>query len=47
MAKTIMNYRDQSDGVSFVMKTKHDNDVTEHRGVMYVKNDTKLSWSID
>ena len=28
------------------MNTKEDNDVIDHIGVVYVKNDTKLSWSI-
>ena len=28
-----------------MMKTRHDNDVTDHIGVMYFKNNTKLSWS--
>ena len=27
-------------------KTREDNDVTNRTGVMYVKNDTELSWSI-
>ena len=29
-----------------MMKIKFDNNVTDHKGVVYVENDTKLSWSI-
>ena len=28
------------------MKTRQDNDVTDHRGVFYFENDIELSWSI-
>ena len=30
-----------------MMKTRHDNDVTDCTGAMYAKNDTKLLWSIE
>ena len=29
-----------------VMTTRQDNDMTDHIGVIYAKNDTKLSWPI-
>lgn len=28
------------------MKIGHDNDVTNHKGTIYVESDTELSWSI-
>ena len=28
------------------MKTRQDNDVTNHTGTIYAKNDTKLLWPI-
>lgn len=28
------------------MKTRQDNDMTEHIGVVYTKNDIELSWAI-
>lgn len=28
------------------MKIGHDNDVTNHKGTIYVESDTKLSWLI-
>ena len=42
----IMNYYDRSDWVEFVMKIKEDNDVTNCTCVVYIENDTKLSWLI-
>ena len=42
----IQNYRDQSDQVSSIMKTRQDNDVTNCIGEFHAKNDTKLSWLI-
>ena len=29
------------------MKTRHDNDVINHKSVVYTKNDTELSWPIE
>ena len=29
-----------------MMKTRHDNEMTDHIGAIYAKNETKLSWSI-
>lgn len=43
MSKTILHYSDQSDLVPTVMKTRKDNDVTDHTIVVYVENETKLS----
>lgn len=42
-AKTILNCQDQLDRVQSVTKTKQDNEVTDHIGVVYAKNETKLS----
>ena len=44
--KTKLSCHDRSDQVLYVMKTRHDNDVTESIGVAYMENDTELSWSI-
>ena len=30
-----------------MMKTRHDNDLTDHTGAVYIENNTKLSWSIE
>ena len=43
MLEMKMSCHDQSDRVSFVMKKRHDNDVTDHIGMVYVKKDTELS----
>ena len=29
------------------MKTKQDNDMTNHGGALYIENDTELLWSIE
>ena len=29
-----------------MMKTKHDNDMTDHIGAVYTVNETELSWPI-
>ena len=42
MQKMILNYRDLSDLVWCVMKTKQDNDMIDHIGVVYTENKTKL-----
>ena len=47
MSKMKLSCHDQSDRVWFVMKTRHDNDTTNHTGVIYAQNDTKLLWSIE
>ena len=41
-----LSYRDQSNQVRFVMKTRQNNDVTNHIGMVYTKNDTELSGPI-
>ena len=43
MLKTILNYRDQLTRVSYVTKTRKENDMTNRIGVVYTKNDIKLS----
>ena len=43
MSKPKLNCRDLFDQVGPMMKTRQDNDVTNHIGVVYAKNDTKLS----
>ena len=45
-SKLKLNYRDLYDLVRSMMKTKQDNDVTDHIGVVYAENETKLSWLI-
>ena len=37
-----MNYRDPSDWVQFVMKIRNDNDMIDHKSVVYAENETKL-----
>ena len=39
-----LSYRDRSDHVQSVTRTKKDNDVTDYTGVVYVENETDLSW---
>ena len=41
--KTKLSYHDRSDKVSYEMKTRQDNDVTDHTSEVYIKNDTELS----
>ena len=38
MPKLKLNYQDLSDQVWSMMKTKKDNDVIDHTGVIYAKN---------
>ena len=33
--------------MSSLMKTRQDNDVTDHIGEVYIENDTELSWTIE
>ena len=42
-----LSYHDQLNEVSSETKTKQDNNVTNCIGVVYVKNDTALSWPIE
>ena len=44
--KTKLSYRDRLDRVSFVMKTKQENDVIDRIGAVYAKNDNELLSSI-
>ena len=41
-----LSYRDRLDRVSSVKKTKQDNDMTDHTSVVYIENDTEMSWPI-
>ena len=41
-----MTYHDRLDRMESMMKTREDNDVIDHIGVVYIKNDTKLLWPI-
>ena len=43
MPKMKMSYRDRSDQVPFVTKTRQDNDVIHYIGAAYIENNTKLS----
>lgn len=43
MTKQKMNCQDLSDRVRSMMETGQDNDMIDCTGVVYVKNDTKLS----
>lgn len=45
-SKTKQNYQDLSNQVWSVIKTRQDNDLPNHTGIVYGKNETKLLWSI-
>lgn len=42
----ILNYKDRSDSVRFMMKIRQDNNMIDHTSAVYVKIKTKLSWTI-
>lgn len=42
MLKMIMNYRDRSDWVWSMIKTRHNNDVVDHTYIVYAKTKTEL-----
>ena len=42
-----LSYRDRSERVRSVIKTRQDNDVTNRIGLVYVENNTKLSQPIE
>ena len=46
MPKTILNYHDLSNWVSFLTKTKQDNDVTNRIGLVYIETEIELSGPI-
>lgn len=46
MTKMKLNYRDQSDRVMYVTKTKQDNDMTDYIGAVYAENDIEPSGPI-
>ena len=46
MPKTILNYHDWLNWVSTVTKTRQDNNVIDHTDVVYIENETELSWLI-
>ena len=41
------NFRDWSSSVSYMTKMIEDNYMSDHTGVVYIENDTKLSWTIE
>ena len=41
-----LSCHDQSKRVSFVTKTRQDNNMTDRIGAMYTENNTKLLWLI-
>ena len=36
----ILNYQDRLDGVWSMMKTRHENDMINHGGLLYIENET-------
>ena len=42
-----LSYCDQSNRVQSMMKTRQDNEVIDYKGIVYVKNEVKLSWLIE
>ena len=47
MPKSKLNYWDLSDQVLSMMKTRQDNDMTNHIDTVYAKNDIELLWPIE
>lgn len=47
MSKMNLSYRDQSDRVWSVMKTRQDNDKIDRTSAVHAKKDTELSWPIE
>ena len=47
MSKTKLSCHDWSDQVWYVIKTRWDNDVTDHIGMLYTENETRLLWLIE
>ena len=46
MPKPKMNYRNLSNQVQYVMKTRQDNNMIDHVDTVYAEKDTKLSWHV-
>ena len=46
MLKLKLNCQDLSNQVRSMMKTRHDNNVTNHIGAVNTENETELSWLI-
>ena len=44
--KMKLSYGDHSYRMLSMMKTKQDNNLIDHKGVVYLKNETELSWPI-
>ena len=42
-----LSFRDRLDWVRFMIKTGHENDMTDHIGVLYIEKKTELSWTIE
>ena len=43
MLKLQLNFRDLSNRVRYVTKTRHDNDMNDHIGAVYTENKIELS----
>ena len=43
---TILNSEDRSNNVRYMTKTRQDNDLIDHTSMLYVENETELSWLI-
>lgn len=44
MPKMKLSYLDRLDQLQFVMKTRQDIDMIDRIGMIFVENDTELSW---
>ena len=44
--KMELNCHGQSNSVQTMTKSRQDNNVTDHTGALYAKNETELSWPI-
>ena len=47
LSKMILNYRDWFDRLQSMINTRQDNNMIDHIGVIYVRNDIELSWLIE
>ena len=45
--KPKLNYRELSDQVQYVVKTRKDNNLTDYIGTLCIENDTEFSWLIE
>ena len=47
MLKTKLSFHDWSDWVCSIIKTRKNNNVNDHKDMIYVENDIEVLWSIE